>query len=77
MIESRAQLKASLHQLSSMVDSVEGLRLDAEAKGDAQLLPTLTASYLARARELIAEIREYVDAQPEQPARLRVPAQVR
>jgi hypothetical protein len=65
MIENAAQLNATLHQLSSFVDSLDALQLDCARKDDFRLFPVLSEGYLSRIRELNAEIREYVKVQPE------------
>jgi hypothetical protein len=65
MIENLTQLHASLFQLSSFVDSLEGLRRDCTDKNDYRLFPLLSEGYLARIRELNEEIREYLQHQSE------------
>jgi hypothetical protein len=67
MIENLTQLNASLFQLSSFVDSLEGLQRDCADKKDYRLFPLLSEGYLARIRELNEEIREYLSQQPDVP----------
>jgi hypothetical protein len=65
MIANAAQLYAALHQLSSMADMLEALRLDCQAKNDYSLFPLISEGYLNRIRELNADIRDYLRAHPE------------
>lgn len=65
MIENLTQLYASLHQLSSFVDSLEGLRRDCADKNDYRLFPVMSEGYLTHIRELNEEIRAYLKQQPE------------
>jgi hypothetical protein len=62
MIENASQLNASLHQLSSMVDSLQAAHLDCERRNDWRLFPLLSAGLVIRIRELNADIREYLRA---------------
>ena len=65
MIENLTQLHASLFQLSSFVDSLEGLSRDCADKNDYRLFPLVSEGYLTRIRELNDEIRTYLSQQPE------------
>jgi hypothetical protein len=65
MIENTAQLHASLHQLSSFVDSLVAAHLDCERRNDWRLFPVLSEGIVIRIRELNTEIREYLNAHPE------------
>lgn len=65
MIENFAQLNENLRRLSSFADMLEALRLDAEAKNDWSLFPLLSKGYLARIRDLNAEIRTYTQQSAE------------
>ena len=60
MIENAAQLNASLHQLSSFVDSLEELQMDYERTSDFRLFGILSQGYITRIRELNTEIRDYL-----------------
>jgi hypothetical protein len=62
MIENASQLNASLHQLSSMVDSLQAAHLDCEKRNDWRLFPLMSAGLVIRIRELNADIREYLRA---------------
>jgi len=65
MIGSVVQLNASLHQLSSFVDSLEALQLDCARTGDFRLFGVLSQGYITRIRELNIEIRDYLrDQEP-------------
>lgn len=65
MIKNAHELFVTLHQLSSFADMLEALRLDAEEKHDYALFSHLSQGYLCRIRELNAELREYLQQQPE------------
>ena len=60
MIENTSQLNASLHQLSSMVDSLQAAHLDCEKRDDWRLFPLMSAGLVIRIRELNTEIRAYL-----------------
>jgi hypothetical protein len=60
MIENASQLYASLHQLSSMVDSLQAAHLDCEKRNDWRLFPLMSEGLVIRIRELNAEIRAYL-----------------
>ncbi len=65
MIKTAAQLNASLHQLSSFVDSLEALQMDCARTGDFRLFGVMSQGYITRIRELNTEIREYLcDREP-------------
>lgn len=65
MIENLTQLYASLHQLSSFADSLEGLRRDCADKNDYRLFALMSEGPINRIRELNEEIRAYLTQQPE------------
>jgi hypothetical protein len=65
MIENAHGLFVSLHQLSGFADMLEALRRDAEQRNDYGEFVHLSQSYLARIRELNAEIRDYMRSHPE------------
>ena len=60
MIENMAQFSASLHQLSSFVDSLEAAHRDCETRNDFRLFPLMSEGLLIRIRELNDDIRQYV-----------------
>lgn len=65
MITNTHELYVTLHQLASFADMVEALRLDAESQQDYRQFTHLSKGYLLRIRELNAEIREYLQAHPQ------------
>ena len=65
MIENAHGLFVSLHQLSGFADMLEALRRDAECRNDYGEFAHLSQSYLARIRELNAEIRDFLRSHPE------------
>jgi hypothetical protein len=65
MITDDLQLAAALHMMAWHADALEGLRLHAQATGDATLLPTLSGGHVAKLRELIAEADAYVNTPPD------------
>ena len=56
-------MSAALHQLSSMVEMLEALQLDCEARNDFAPFPLVSEGYRHRIRDLNVDIREYVQTQ--------------
>lgn len=65
MIENASQLNASLHQLSSMVDSLQAAHLDCEKRNDWRLFPLMSEGLVIRIRELNGDIRQYLQTHAE------------
>ena len=65
MIENAHGLFVSLHQLSGFADLLEALRRDAVQRNDYGEFAHLSQGYLARIRELNAEIRDFLRSHPE------------
>jgi len=68
MIDNAHGLFVSIHQLSRFADMLEALRLDADERNDYRQFAHLSQGYLARIRELNADIREYLRLHPESEA---------
>ena len=60
MISNVSQLRASLHQMASMVDMLEALQADCRNKNDFTLFPLVSEGYLHQIRDLNSQIREYL-----------------
>ena len=65
MITNVTELNVALEQLTGFADLLEGMRLHSE-KHNSRVFPTISTPYIQRIREINAEIREYLQAQPTQ-----------
>src|SRR5437879_1050188 len=61
LMQNMAHYSASLHQLSSFIDSLEAAYRDCEARNDYRLFHLMSEGLLIRIRELNEEIRNYAE----------------
>ncbi len=66
MITNTRELNTTLHHFISMTDMLTALYLDAKERNDFTLFPTVSESYFIHMRQLSAEIKEYLQAHPEE-----------